>query len=231
MTQDLKPFDSLLHHHVIVTFMNEGHAPTNEQLAQKLTASVDDVERGLLRLQASHGVVLHPGRPEVWVMHPFSTSPTHTWVQAGKTGWWAPCMWCALGIAALVKGRLTVHARLGGEAEPVQVNVVDGVPTETNLFVHFPEPPRKAWDNVHYFCSRLLPFRSPDDITEWTKRHQLPRGEIMPIAQLAELATRWYSHHAGPDWEKWTPSQAMEIFRATGLSSDFWQLDTSTERY
>jgi len=55
-------------------------------------------------------------------------------------------MWCALGIAALVKGELTVHTRIGGEKEPVQVGVVDGVPLQTGLFGHFADPPRKAWE-------------------------------------------------------------------------------------
>lgn len=49
--------DLLLHHHIIRAFIHEGYAPTNEQLAQKVASSVHDVEAGLLRLQASHGVV------------------------------------------------------------------------------------------------------------------------------------------------------------------------------
>ncbi|WP_165614401.1 organomercurial lyase [Paraburkholderia ginsengiterrae] len=230
-TMNQQQFDSLLHHHIVTTFIHEGFAPTNERLAQKVASSVDDVHAGLLRLQASHGVVLHPGRCDVWVIHPFSSSPTHTWVQAGQKGWWAPCMWCALGIAALVKGKLTVHTRLGGEAEPVQIDVEDAVPLQTELFVHFAEPPRRAWDNVHHFCARVLPFRSPEDVDEWGSRHQLPLGEVMPITQLADLARRWYSHHADSDWEKWTPVQAMEIFRSAGLVGDFWKLDTSVGRY
>ena len=224
-------FDSLLHHQIVTTFIKEGHAPTNTQLAQRLAASVDDIESGLLRLGASHGVVLHPDRCELWVVHPFSMSPTHTWVQTKASGWWAPCMWCALGIAALVKGELTIHTRIGGEREPVQIDVVDGVPLQTGLCVHFPDPPRKAWNNVHHFCARLLPFRSQEEVADWTKRHQLPLGEVMPITQLAELARRWYSHHADADWVKWTPAQAQEIFQSIGLVSDFWRLDASTEHY
>ncbi|WP_206995758.1 organomercurial lyase [Trinickia mobilis] len=229
MTQ--QKFDSLLHHHILTTFIQEGHAPTNEQLARKVATSVENVESGLLRLQASHAVVLHPGRCELWVVHPFSLSPTHTWVQASKGGWWAPCMGCALGIAALVKGKLTVHSRIGGEAEPVKVDVVDGVPMQTELFVHWPEPPRMNWDNIHHFCARLLPFRSPEDVAEWGRRHQLPVGKILPITQLAEFSRRWYSNHADAEWEKWTLTQATEIFSSTGLTGDFWKLDTTGERF
>ncbi|WP_180735065.1 organomercurial lyase [Paraburkholderia sp. PGU19] len=224
-------FDSLLHHHIVMTFIQKGHAPTNEELAQKLAASLDEVESGLVRLGTSHGIVLHPGRCELWVVHPFSSSPTHTWVQAATSGWWAPCMWCALGIAALIKGELTIHTRIGAEKEPVQIDVVDGVPEQAGLFVHFADPPRKAWDNVHHFCARVLPFRSPEDVADWAKRHRLPLGEVMPITLLGELARRWYSHHADADWEKWTPAQALEIFQSIGLVSDFWNLDTSAKHY
>jgi len=99
------------------------------------------------------------------------------------------------------------------------------------LFVHFAAPPRKAWDNVHHFCARVLPFRSPEDVADWAKRHRLPLGEVMPISLLAELARCWYSHHADADWEKWTPAQALEIFQSIGLVSDFWNLDTSAKHY
>src|SRR5262249_57149373 len=32
-------------------------------------------------------------------------------------GWWAPCIWCALGVAALVGEDVVIHSRIGGEAE------------------------------------------------------------------------------------------------------------------
>lgn len=52
-----------------------------------------------------------------WVIHPFSLSPTATWVQADQRGWWAPCIWCALGVAALVGQDVVVHCRIGAETE------------------------------------------------------------------------------------------------------------------
>ncbi|MGF6770608.1 hypothetical protein P3T18_003087 [Paraburkholderia sp. GAS199] len=223
--------DSLIHHQIVSTFMQDGHAPSQEKLVERLGLSASAIDAGLHRLQASHGVVLHPDGRSLWVVHPFSASPTHTWVQGPQQGWWAPCMWCALGISALVKDKVTVHTRIGGEAEPIEIKMQDGVPLQTELFVHFAEPPRKAWNNVHHFCARVLPFRSREDVTVWAERHQFPLGAVMPITQLAELARRWYSHHADPDWKKWTPVEALEIFRSVGLNGDFWSLDTSGEHY
>jgi Alkylmercury lyase len=49
------------------------------------------------------------------MIHPFSLSPTGTWVQQGEQGWWAPCIWCGFGIAALAGENAVIHARIGAE--------------------------------------------------------------------------------------------------------------------
>lgn len=121
------------------------------------------------RLEAGHGVVLHPGTHEAWVVHSFSVSPTGTWVEsaaAAGRSWWAPCMWRALGIGTLAGGSVVIHARPGGEAMPAAIGVLDGVmqPPSDALVAHFPGPPRGAWGNVHHFCARLLAFGSPADV-------------------------------------------------------------------
>jgi hypothetical protein len=146
-------------------------------------------------------------------------------VARGERGWWAPCLWCALGIAVLVGGAVVIHARIGGEAEAVRIPVEDGVPRSDGLWAHFPEPPRVAWANVHHYCARLLPFRSPADVSAWGERHGLPVGQAVPLAQLADLARRWYGRHAAPDWHKPTVAEAADLFRAAGLTGEFWQLE------
>jgi hypothetical protein len=137
-------------------------------------------------------------------------------------------LWCGLGVASLVGGEVVVHTRLGGEAEAIAIPVTDGRPRAGSpaLCAHFPAPPRFAWDNVHHFCARLLPFRNAGAVETWCARHGLPRGEVLPLDQLAELARRWYGGHARPDWRKWTVAEAASIFRACGLTGEFWQLET-----
>ena len=184
-----------------------------------------EVDTALRSLEASHSVVLHPGTLDVWVAHPFSTSPTATWIQKGERGWWAPCLWCGFGVATLVGGDVILHSRIGGESEPVRIAATDGHPKTDGLVVHFPQPPRDAWANVHHFCSRLLPFRSVADIDAWTRRHALPMGQVLSLSQLADLARRWYGKHADPDWRKFTMSEAAAVFAASGLEGEFWQLE------
>jgi Alkylmercury lyase len=223
--RDAAALDAAVHHHLIRTMLDRGWAPSNADLAASHACELADVEAALRRLERGHGVVLHPHACEVWVIHPFSTSPTHTWVEKGGRGWWAPCVWCALGIATLAGGDVVLHTRLGGERENVAISVRDGDIAADDLWVHFPEPPRLAWNNVHHFCARLLPFRSPDDVPAWSARHGLPLGEIVPIAQLAQLAKPWYGRHADLRWRKWTTREAAEIFRSVGLVDGFWQID------
>ena len=217
--------DMAVHHALVRGLIDDGRVPGQAELARGLGLDAHGLERSLRRLEASHSLVLHPGSSEPWLVHPFSTSPTHTWVARGARGWWAPCLWCALGIANLVGGEVVIHTRIGGEAESVSIPVEGGVPRSDGLWAHFPEPPRLAWSNVHHYCARLLPFRAPADVAPWCQRHGLPLGQVVPLAQLAGLARRWYGRHAEPDWQKPTVAEAAAVFQAAGLTGQFWQLE------
>ena len=59
-----------------------------ETLSKILKTNVNEIEKGLNNLQEYHGVVLHPNKPEVWVIHPFSLAPTNFLVKSGKGIWW-----------------------------------------------------------------------------------------------------------------------------------------------
>ena len=219
------------HHAIVAHLLETGAAPSLPVLAARLGIGVDDTASALRRLEDVHGIVLHPGTVVPWVIHPFSLSPTATWVASGERGWWAPCTWCAFGIATLVGGRCTIHVRLGGESEDIDIDVADGRSLETDLVVHFAIRPRDAWNNVHHHCAMVLPFRSDADIGDWCERHGLPRGRAVPIAQVAELARVWYGRHADRDWRKWTVREAGALFRSVGLVDGFWELDEGEGRF
>jgi hypothetical protein len=218
------------HHALVQRLVRGGPAPRAIDVAADLGVTDDDARAALRRLEEVHGVVLHPdGEP--WVVHPFSLSPTATWVEAGADGgWWAPCTWCALGICALVGGRAIVRTRIGGEREEVEIAVDDG-DTRADLLVHFAIPPRRAWVNVHHHCAMVLPFRDAAAVDRWSARHGLPRGEVVPIGTVAALSRSWYGRHADPDWRKWTTAEAGALFRSVGLTSAFWALDGGVERF
>jgi len=221
-----------LHYELIRGLVEECACPGNAELARRLGTSESEVEDLLRGLAGIHGVVLHPHVCEPWVIHPFSTTPTIHWIEGRRGGWWAPCVWCALGVAALAGGDAQIHTRLGGEAEPLTIRAADGQPEGNGeVWVHFAIPPARAWDNVHQHCSMVLPFRSRKAIGEWCGRHRLPQGEAVPLEQVARLAKVWYGSHGNADWHKWTVEEAQRIFHEAGLRSRFWDLGAASGRF
>lgn len=181
------------------------------------------------RLEASHSLICHPGRTAPWVIHPFSLSPTATWVQAGKLGWWAPRIRCALGVGVLVGEDVVIHSRIGGEAEDLDIHVSRGLVHDNNVVTHFAVPLHSAWGNVHHYCATVLPFISEAEVDAWSRRHAIPKGAVVPIAQVAHLAQLWYGKHADRGWEKWSAAQARKIFGRVGLTGPFWALEAAEE--
>jgi Alkylmercury lyase len=214
-----------VHYELIKGLIEHGTSPSTSVLTERLDATRAEVEGLLSELASIHGLVLHPHVREPWIIHPFSLTPTINWV-TGETGsWWAPCIWCALGVAVLVGGSTYIHTRYGAEEEPLVIEVVDGQPVRQDIVIHFAIPPARAWDNVHEHCSLVLPFHSPQHIRDWCKRHGVAMGEAVPLQTVSDLARAWYGSHASPHWRKWTVEQAQEIFSRVGLTSKFWRLD------
>lgn len=214
-----------LHYELIRGLVDSGACPTNEMLAETLAISSAEVESGLRELAECHGLVLHPYATQPWVVHPFSLTPTLHWVEGERTAWWAPCLWCALGVASIVGGEVTIHTRIGAERKPLPISLRDRAPVGAqDVVVHFAIPPQNAWRNVHEHCAMVLAFRSSNDVKPWCDRHRLPYGQTVPLSQAAELATKWYGHYSCREWHKWTVPEARQIFHSVGLTSEFWSL-------
>lgn len=226
---------SQVHRELIRSLMGTGACPKRAELAKRMEVSETEIELLLSELSEIHGVVLHPYACEPWLVHPFSTTPTAHFVEGQDGSWWAPCIWCGLGIASLVGGETRIHTRIGAEVEPLVIRIDNGEPVDhQDIWVHFAIPPSRAWANVHEHCSMVLPFRSREDILSWCSRHALPHGEAVPLDQVAQLAKVWYGTHADANWHKWTLAEAQEIFARSGLVSPFWDLGgerSGGERY
>jgi hypothetical protein len=63
----------------------------------------------------------------------------------------------------------------------------------------------------------MLLFRSEEEI-------EGPRGGVMTVAQLHQLAMRWYGERLDPDWRPRTVAQSQAILEAVGLTGSFWRL-------
>jgi hypothetical protein len=160
--------DGRVHREVIEAFVRLG-------VASRLGISRDEAIESLRRLHEGHGLVLHPGSTAIWVAPPFSASPTGVWVASGPRGWWAPCMWCAMGIVVLAAPDAAIHVRLGGERQEARIVVQNGQLASEDLPVHFAVPARDAWNNVIHYCATVLPFERVEAVKGWCERHALPQ--------------------------------------------------------
>jgi hypothetical protein len=136
--------NSTLHYTIIKHVIEKGYAPNLSALMELLQADRDSVVSGLKQLEADHGVVLHPDSSDIWVIHPFSLSPTNFWVQSDTGSWWGNCAWCSLGIAALLKRDVTITTSIGAQGDRVDAHIEDGRVIEDHLLVHFPIPMQNA---------------------------------------------------------------------------------------
>ena len=68
----------------------------------------------------------------------------------------------------------------------------------------------------------MLVFRSEAHVDRWLAGR--PRGAVIPISQLAELATAWWGDRLAPGWQPHTREQNQAILDGLGLSGPFWQL-------
>lgn len=223
-----------LHHAIMTSLTEQGHAPSCDDLAAHFDVERSIVVSALQALQHEHGVVLHPHVPEVWIAHPFATTPTPFTVRRGSDRWWGNCAWCSLGVAVLVARPgepVSVATTLGGEDEQVTLRIVDGVLEDDAYVVHFPVPMTRAWDNVVYTCSVMQLFRDAAHVDEWCERHRIPRGDIRPVATVLAFANDWYGRHLEPDWRKWSTDEAARIFERHGLTGPVWALAGSSERF
>ncbi len=224
-------FDGLLHHLVLSGIFETGRAPDVESLARAAQTDVDSVRRGLERLDAGHGLVLHPGAHEVWLAHPFALVPTAFFVQGAARGHWAACIWCALGIVEATGQPAQIHTWVAGEGVPLVIDVDAGGIRPPGLLAHFPVPVARAWDNVHRFCGSTLVFVAASDVERWCEQYGVERGDVLPLEQVRELARHWYGGHLARDWRKWSVDEARAIFERVGLTHPTWALPDAEGRF
>lgn len=223
--------NSNLHFSIIKGIIDNGFAPNVDDLSIIFNVDKSEVLRGLNDLQEYHGVVLHPNEPKIWVLHPFSLAPTNFYVKSEKGEWWGNCAWCSLGVAALLKDDLKITTTIGAETKQIEINIINGEIQEKYYFIHFPIPMKNAWDNVIYTCSNMLVFESEKQIDEWTKKHNIPKGDIQPIENIWNFSKKWYGNHLNPEWTKWSIEEAKEMFRKFQLNHEIWSLEGSNERF
>ena len=208
------------------TIAERGHAPSLSELAVTAGLSELDARGALGRLHDAHALLLHPDRCEPWVVHPFALSPGSCWVETGGRGYWANCLYCALGIAAALRRDARITTRIGGEGETRVFQVADGALIESDFVFHLSTPVARWWDNVIHACASFQPFASEAEVDPWCERHGLPRGAVIDPDTLWSFASDWYGTCLDEPWRKRSPDEVRALFDRNGLTGPFWQLSS-----
>src|SRR5688572_7028724 len=203
---------------------DRGYAPDVARLSKLLNVSEGSVKAALNELVKSNALILHPNSFNIWIAHPFALFPTLFWVESGEHKCWANCAWCSLGIAALTDNPTKIFSRIGGEVEPVVIDVKDGQVLQQELFVHFPIPVKKLWENVIYACSNMIVFRDEIQVECWCNRHNVVKGEIRSITEVWSLAKLWYGNYLQDTWKRKTPEYAHHLLVQAGFTGEFWKI-------
>jgi hypothetical protein len=206
------------------TIAERGHAPPLAELAEAAGMDEDAVRAALRRLHDAQALLLHPHICEPWVVHPFALSPGSCWVETARRGYWANCLYCALGIAAATRSDARITTRLGGESETRIFWVENGALTDTGEIFHLSTPVALWWSNVIRACASFQPFASEADVDPWCERHAMPRGAVMTLGQLWRFASDWYGAYLGEPWRKRSPDAVRALFERHGLTGPFWQI-------
>ncbi len=68
----------------------------------------------------------------------------------------------------------------------------------------------------------MLVFRSEAHVDRWLAGR--PRGAVISISKLAELAIAWWGDRLSPDWQPHTREENQGILETLGLTGPFWRL-------
>ena len=149
MTADLTDRDWAVRLHIYRYIIDNGHAPSVDEIAAAFDMLVDDTQEALHRLERRHQIVLEPGTDDIRMAIPLSAIPTSHRVRIDRRCHYANCAWDSLGVAAMLHTDADIEAEDGVTGERIRYAIRDGkLETPDGLNVHFPVPLRRWYDNI-----------------------------------------------------------------------------------
>lgn len=137
--------------HIYRRFVEDATPPSVAQTSAALGVSRDDVAASYRRLAEGHVVVLEPGSLDVWMANPLSARPTSFRVRTeGGREYFAPCVWDAPGILAMLEIDGTADTVCPDCDAPLSLEVRDGDLVPTEAVAHFAVPARRWWDDIGF---------------------------------------------------------------------------------
>lgn len=130
-------------------FVALGRAPTAAEVAAETGATEAAVRETWRRLHDAHALVLDTAG-EIAMANPFAAQPTPFRVAADGRSWFANCGWDAFGIGAALHTDSTIHTECADCHEPLEIEVRNGRPSDTNLVFHVLVPASSWWNDIGF---------------------------------------------------------------------------------
>lgn len=131
-------------------FVELGRAPSPIEVADRQGATPEEVLASWARLHDAHALVLNETGTELRMANPFSAVPTPHRVRARERWWYANCAWDAFGICAAFRSDGRIETTCPDCGDPIELEVLDGSPSDTSLVFHCRVPAAQWWDDIAY---------------------------------------------------------------------------------
>ncbi|KAF5858673.1 hypothetical protein ETB97_003888 [Aspergillus alliaceus] len=224
-------------HQLFQFYLKECRPPTVIELATECGLNTTEIHQILDRLEELHHIVQykHQSRSPtpIAMAHPFSHLPTPFVVSQGSRRWWANCVWCAFGLAAMLSPlKATISTRSGSIGTELEFTIQDDQVTcmghdgeldVDNCHCHFSIPPVKWWGDVRFACTTIQIFATKQEALEWPQKYGFYSGEIMTLKTLWLLSKAWYHDKHTYGYDRKTAEEVETLFNQLGMTSDFWK--------
>jgi len=126
------------------------HPPSVADTATHFNISAQEAGEYYRELNNRHAFFLEPDTLNIRMAWPFSHVPTDFKVHANGKTYYANCAWDMLGIPAALHADAVIEAVCTENNEAVRLEVKDGQITNSQLFIHFPLPFARWYDNLAF---------------------------------------------------------------------------------
>lgn len=207
-------------------FVETGRPPSAGELGHSLGCPVEEVTRLLAELHAARHIVLDPNRRDVIMAHPFSAVPLGFSVMGARTLWWGGCAWDSFALPHVLPGEdVVLVATTCPACSTAHAWLVDSAsPPLGDQLAHFLVPAAHMWDDVVHTCGHQRLFCGEGCIAAWLEQTGNPKGDVLDLATLWRLASRWYEGRLERGYVRREPTAAREYFAEVGLRGRFWGL-------
>ena len=122
--------------------------PSVDETAIHFGISTEEASNPYKELHSRHAVFLDFDEMAIRMENPFSGIPTDFKVHANGKTYFANCAWDMLGIPATLHCDAMIDAVCTESNDTVQLEIRDGAITNYQLFVHFPLPFARWYDDL-----------------------------------------------------------------------------------